>query len=211
MASFLFPASASADIMYSRTPSGSSISNPVSFDVNLGAFYPNCQPADGDRYWSFRVQATSSNFYYAEEYVASTTLNYIFVFDDLPLQDYYAVQYGCSVDGITYKPGGNLETGNPAFTIVEAETPPASVFTLPADFNSGLTAVASDLVNNSWEIIALIIGIPLAFVVINKIKKLVLDNLNEGKNWYTSGGFEKDKYITEADKKYYRKKLKDKK
>jgi len=205
---FILPAMASASITYSRTPAGATISNPVSFNINIGAFYPACDPNGGDRYWTMRVSATSSVFYYSN-YIASTTLSNVFVFDSLPLGNYYTVQMGCSVNGITYKPGTIIEQGGIIFTIIEATPEVGSVFTLPPDFNSGSLDVASDLVNNSWELIALIIGIPLAFVVIKRIIN-IFEDLKEEEN-IIEAEKEGNEYITRKMKKDFESRKKSKK
>jgi hypothetical protein len=181
---FLFPSLALGAVSYSRTPSGSTIQNPVSFDVSFDAWGDVCTATPAN-YWDIDITWLDGEY---EEYHikssknSSTTLSYDFI-QTLPLSSadliYIDVNGNCylnysDINGNGFLiSNGSLEDGWPAFTVIEAAPEEQTLFRLPAEGLASTTAYIGDIAGTIWPFAALGAGIPLAFYVIRKIISMV--------------------------------------
>ena len=73
------------------------------------------------------------------------------------------------------------------------------LFSLPENTISGIVGYAFDFFDTMKIYIFLILGVGLAFIILNYIRGLFF----AGSNWYTGGGFRDDPSLTEEDIDYY--------
>lgn len=174
----MWPFSVLGAVSYERTPSGSTIQNPVSFSVSMDTtedFLAKC-PIEGAyyNYWGISVEYIST---YAQKspLVASTTLSNVFV-ETLLIGDGIIGVEGFCTHKLDYgeefasfsDPVFEWEGGEIIFEVLEA-TPRKSFLTIGQNFISSTTGFINDFAGGLNRFIALLIGIPLTFWVLNKV------------------------------------------
>lgn len=174
--------SASAAITYSRTPSGSSITSPVSFDVSFTDFLSDtqltspCGGASDCQYWGVGVVDISNNLYLSS-CVASTTTSMSPSFN-LPTADYTLVEFTGGItqndcENVLTTQGGTALEGNGsdvAFTVTAAPAPSSvqPLFSAPSSTaQNALAYVTATIADPSvFTLVAVAIAIPLVFAII---------------------------------------------
>lgn len=164
----LLPAFVFGAINYSRIPTGKVIQNPVNFDIYFDNLSEFC---------AYLGQAVTWGLMYVGE--ATTTrstligippsenVSHTFT-ENLPLGNYTIVDIGCfNVNGELLEGSVTLEAGTPAFKIIP------KIFTLPSTAIASSTDFIGSLIGAIGPFIWLFIGIPLAFVVIKRVIKIV--------------------------------------
>lgn len=163
-----------ATIHYSRTPSGTEITSPVSVSVSVDSFSDFNMRGDIN-YWYLVVARGGLEFF--SSCVATTTLSLSNNFN-IPIgtEIQYVGVYGVVsvLSCVGADDGVNFETGSPLFTIISGSQ--FSNFhiisgTSPLTIGSTteLMASAGILFSDLWVIIVLAIGIPLAFYIIKRV------------------------------------------
>ena len=144
---------------YQRTPSGSSITNPITFEVSgLITGYPSRSWLLKDYYGAVITQCFNTDEGIAVE--------------NLELGS-YSIWYAIYSDAICEQPYEEGFTDD-SFEVVEAEEEPAGgIWTIPSDFLSTTTGYIGEFFGDIWTLIALVIGLPLSFWGIKKVIGLV--------------------------------------
>lgn len=186
---------------YERLPSGIEVESPVNFYVN-GV---TCDTGN-----SFRLLFDGDWTFKSSDCISFPDDEHNFL-QTMYLGNYRKVMLACydSCDVVPLETV-NLEYNDNQviFSVIEPPPPPppGEYFGMTDGFATGTLAYIGGLVSGAGPYLAVIIGLPLAFWAIRR----VIDLMPNDKHWFTEGGFEKDPSLTEADKKYYRKKLKEK-
>jgi hypothetical protein len=160
-------------VNYSRTPVGTEITSPVSISVsfdNFSEFGLN----EEINYYVITIAPSDLPFYYSSCY-ASTTLSTNSTISVPVGKDIYSVYVGGREDNLCLTGGGTyaLEGDGESVIFTILETPSAgvpSLFSLAGGVasTSEMLATTGVLFTDLWVIIALAIGVPLAFYVINR-------------------------------------------
>jgi len=155
---------------YDRSPDGNMVTSPVSFEVSIDAFAETgCSTST---YWGVLLTGTPPGYTeFIGGLVASTTTSTSPSFSPPTGQEIGLVSFACSMDGSTLDSEGNVLEGTDGLTAIF--TIYASLFSLPGTAISGVLGFITDLLDAIGPLIWLIIGIPLAFVVIVRIIKIV--------------------------------------
>lgn len=173
----LLPTFSFAILTYERNPSDFTFRSPVEISVSVDNFdeidvyvWPEVM-----NYWTIFVYKTSwEDLYYDPILVASTTLSHTFTID-LPVGSYI------SVDAMVC-PNSTFEGRNPpceygVFLEYDEDNPifeiTGPLFELPITSVGSTTGILNDLLNDIGPFIWLFIGIPLGFVVVKRIIKII--------------------------------------
>lgn len=171
LAGFLLPAFCFGAVGYERTPSGYTISNPVSFALT-GVFDEYPTGLSWNLMFWYGVETYESEQCFSTNNGTDEIILPLGVYTRVQIKVYE--QYAdCTGDDVSY----NLEfnEGNPIFEVVEEEEEEeegGGLFQLPENSVGSITGTIDDLINAIGPFIWAFIGIPLAFVVINRIKKI---------------------------------------
>jgi hypothetical protein len=197
----LLPTFCFGAISYDRTPSGSSISNPVNFEVSFSsASEMKCADWLGSSWtrWSITAHPTNDepdNWYHPwtkGEWYSSTTLSGTFtstggggVYDNLDLTNYDSVCLACcSIEEEQELCGcgdteniveleGTFDSGETIFSVVEASAGGVSSLIPPLSVDTTqIGANISGFVSGAFPYLALFLGLPLAWWIILTIKDL---------------------------------------
>lgn len=167
---FLFPFSVLGAVDYLRTPSGYTISNPVSFSVsadNYEELKSLCYDNDF-AFWGVLTRDLEFNPFYSD-LVASSTLSDIFEMT-LNFRKYLEVEFVCYNEAQgqigDYKLEQNGVEG--IFEVVESPPYEGDFITITTSSVASTTAYIGDLIGSISGLLWLIIGVPLGFVVIKK-------------------------------------------
>jgi hypothetical protein len=172
----ILPAFCFADVNYSRTPSGFSISNPVNFQL-LGVF-----DTYGDAHsWHLK-------YYYDDN---QTVISQCFTTNNgtdiqiLPLDNYFFVQGRFYIDGSCLIANYDHDTFfeydmvNPVFEVVEPPpTPQATIIPFDLSHISSILNYVADIFYDLRLLVVLAMGLPLGFWIIlhmihlNEIEKI---------------------------------------
>ena len=173
---FISPTSAS--VSYSRTPSGTNITSPVSFNISIDNFEVDTGCSLTNNYWGIYVANEFDENYNYSEFIVKENTDHIFSIN-LPIgYSAWVVVFVCSIDGVEYTAVGNDIEGNGTslvFTIIENITfLTANTFTgIIASVGFYSTALFNDF--GDGGILELIVGISLGLMLIswtiNKFKK----------------------------------------
>lgn len=153
---------------YLRTPSGYTISDPISFFVSWENFHDICW--QGDNVWGLAYEKKDWTSIYSE-CISSDINSYTFI-ENLPLTEYVRVGIVCGVDVCNKNSFSNPLEYIPYFQTIFKIIPPP-LLTLPENAISNSVAYIGDLINSISVFIWLFIGVPLGFVVIKKIIKIM--------------------------------------
>lgn len=179
LAGLLLPAFVFGAISYERNPAGNIISNPVSFDVafdNWEEMKCNCGLGVCN-FWSLEYICVGGYCEILSDFwISTSTQNFVFS-ENLPIGIYGFVTVICSYENNCENDcwgGITLESNNynPIFEVVEEA--PTGIFTIGEGFISDITDYIQELFAGSglYPLVALIIGLPLAFWSIEKIVDL---------------------------------------
>lgn len=170
----VLPFSVFGAVSYERTPSNIWINLPLTISLTLDTWEDTgcttLQEPDAN-YWGIFLNAccgSEGGDYEPQEWIASSTLSYDFTF---PLME-IGCQYGevllaCSREGITYDDSFiTLETGEPAFGVIENG---ANFVPISGNFLASTTAYINDMAVGIFPLLALFVGIPLAFWFLGKV------------------------------------------
>jgi hypothetical protein len=188
---------------YNRIPSGSPITSPVSFDVEIDICkiyltQEECEAVQPPCYWydTFCQDASlgiilSWNLYFqspeetqSEDCVDISENSHLFIenfevgknFNEVGLYGWTGAD--CTGD-IEFQP---VLEGLPGFSIIAGG---GSIFTLPPDAVASTTGFIGDLFGAVGPFIWLFIGVPLGFVVIERIKKVMpKEEKNKKDDWF---------------------------
>jgi len=157
--SFLFfSLPAFAEIGYSRTPSGTEIISPVSFDVSWTEYHGEVNT--DTNFWKIGVKNSEMESFLAEDCLASTTLAHFFTIS-LPVGNYVEVDF---FGGETIENCGEYEgnvVSDDIFSIIET---PAGYF--PTDFASSVFGLTSDFLFDLRVILYILVGLALGTGII---------------------------------------------
>jgi len=175
---FVLVRPAAAAVVYERTPGGTEITSPVAFAVSVDDFDadigPECNAGIDDNFWGVGVAEEDNLNRYASDFVASSSLSGNFSIA-LPVgYDAWDVFIQCSADGVSLDTqGAQLEGGGVGSVFIIVET--SGVIVLPTSFAPELTAnVSAQLANDGIVLLlAIAIGIPLVFYVLNELIGLI--------------------------------------
>jgi hypothetical protein len=160
---------------YTRSPTGATITNPVSFDMSFDDFNidTGCNSEYGQNYWGVQVWRYwfESPEWFVSEFVPSSTLSNVFSII-LPLGSYIKVSFSCSVDGINQNIDGTQLEYNDGPPIFEILSPSTSIITISSI--SGILEYATRLFTDLQLLVWLAIGLPVGFWIINKAIILVV-------------------------------------
>ena len=175
---FLFIAiPVSGAVSYSRTPDGTLITSPVSLFISANSWqdYVDFDPAlDEMAYYKIEMQDNLENWYNGGCFATTNlTINPIF---NLPVETEIntIIMSGWTDDSPDcsnedYQFGSYVyETGSPIFTIISGGGVVPSLFSMPMASSSDMVASVGTLFTDLWVIIALTIGVPLAFYIVNR-------------------------------------------
>ena len=143
---------------YQRTPANFTISNPISFYASND--YPPC-----DTWWGFQLYNDAGGYIYSPQYpVAQTSATWEAT---LPIDKYTAVRLtGDNCSPLSFFEAYNSEG---IFEVVEAPMP-FTMFTIDyASFATDSLGYVGQLFTDAWVIIALVIGLPVAFYVVRRV------------------------------------------
>ena len=161
LAGLIFSYGVSAAISYERSPAGSQITSPVSFEISFDDFSEIC-PDQESNYYGIGTDSVET-----QGIIASTTLSHVFVLD-MPLGGNDDIYSECSiVQGIAGEFGIFLEQGSPAFEILYAASNPLASFAIGEDFNIGIFDYVKAFFSDLRNIIFLLIGLPLGIWIAN--------------------------------------------
>lgn len=153
-------------VNYDRNPSGYYIKNPVIFSVSFDNFIDICPTPTGRTHWKIEARGTN---YWSPKY-ASTTKNVVWekVFPVGTSVD--RVRIICLDIGENYYGGADLEynAGNDIFEIVEYD-----MFFTGGTAVGDTTGVITDLFAGLGPFLWAFMGIPLGFVVVKRIIKII--------------------------------------
>lgn len=176
----LLPVFVFGAVGYTRTPSGYTISNPITFDIlgvldeyptflswRLGYFVGDDSPP------TYVSQCFTTNNGSAVEFLALGEYTRVSLYGSEAYADCFGDIWTIDLEGDRNAP----TPYPPIFEVVEGEpAEPATstpLFTLPSSAVASSTGWITDLFDTFWVLIALVIGIPLAFVVIKRIIKIM--------------------------------------
>jgi hypothetical protein len=163
---FVLPAFAFGATTYVRTPTGSSITSPVSISFTADDFLTEVCPNYPDaQTWAIGILDNIGGDDRTGDFVPSSTLSNSYVVN-LPVgYEALDVETICDLDN-------NLTIGS-GFTIISASSQP--MFTVPTTTATDLTAnITSQLGDvGTLALIVIVASIPLAFYVIKKIISLI--------------------------------------
>ena len=154
---------------YERTPSEYSIFNPVTFDVS---FITSDCPAT-TTIWRIGGADDTYETIFSSEWVDIATTTGIFEIN-VPLATYYYIGLGCWADEENRQTLNPLEfdEGNPLFEVLSSE--PTPFIETDEIFVAGVIGyVRGWLGSGIFPLLAMFIGIPLAFVVIKRVIALL--------------------------------------
>lgn len=165
----LFPVLAFAQISYSRSPSGYTITNPVSFSI--GGVFEFLPPVDTG--WKVGLYKAIVGKVYESD--CFTTTDGIYT-ETLSSGEYVRVELSYYTDGGCAIFDGALDleynAGNPIFEI-PTPLPPAKYIPLPDDLNTSILATIGELFTDLSPLVASIgIGLPVAFWGVRKVISL---------------------------------------
>jgi hypothetical protein len=171
----IMPAAASAAVVYSRTPSGSSVLSPVKFTASIDSFADT--GCDGFDYWGFDVYQTTGDNSYGSASAASTSLSLTATMILPAYPGLYSVDFSCySKPKLTQPLANDLDSnGNyiedPATFAVSGNS---SIIAIPNNAANGTAAVMSGQFTDSgtYKIVLIAVGIPLFFYVVHKLMGL---------------------------------------
>ena len=174
ISSILFLSLTTFAFAYSRSPSGTSITSPVSFNVLKSEV---CS-AEHWNYWTISVENMSGLIRIKGDTLASTTSSYNF---SIPLEIgsiWGYVEGNCKDEiGDQWDLGSELEAppeeNVPIFTIISGGGGFSIIPSLIMASSSDMVASVGTLFTDLWIYISLMAGIPLAFYIIQRTTKLV--------------------------------------
>lgn len=170
-----FSALCFATIFYNRTPPGIEITSPVNLEWSWDNYNEVCTSCDGDETYQLKLNhdpppswvcglsypvATLSGSENFEIPVGTDNWGIYMVFgirEDYDCEGYVQETYDFEVG-----------TSTPCFTIIEGEEEDYIFSFTTSNLNSLINSI-KEFFDSVWPLIALIIGIPLAFYVIGKI------------------------------------------
>jgi hypothetical protein len=168
LAGLLLPAFVFGAGTYERTPEGFEIYNPVSFTLSLNTYAETTCPniTYGANGWGLGF-FWNGGYLTPSEIIDSGTLTHTFT-ENLAFHSYISVELFCYKDGIYAGNAGYLE-GNRSYVIFEVGKTP--LIPIPSKFIAKTTAYTQELFAGSgvWTLVALVIGLPLAFWFIEKV------------------------------------------
>ena len=162
---------------YSRTPSGYTINNPVSFDVSFDSYADFAFPATSSDYWRLEIQGDLGNTDFTCLPTSTLSISQEF---NLPLDIYWQVfaqgfsNENCSMDrqdGVYVEE--DLEDPGMIFEVVESGGSAGVFFTLPTSTLTDLQAHIGDLVTDTSLLWIIAIALPLGFWMISKVIRIV--------------------------------------
>ena len=174
LSTLILPSFVLGAVIYERTPAGLEINNPVKFDISgVLDTYPLGQ--------SWRISTTDDNW--DSLYWGCFLTNDGIIEENLPLETYLYVDLRVYSNDTCFVPGQiateELEANaeNPIFEVVA----PVLVGPIKAGFDehvpgtaiTSITAYIGDLFTSTGPFLWLFMGIPLAFLVIDKVIKLM--------------------------------------
>jgi hypothetical protein len=153
---------------YTRTPPDYTISSAINFSGSV-----NPSSSGWLQYWKLAVQSPEPIYFGSCNASSTLTFNENII---LPTGEYTLVfskwfeEADCSgLSGETHWFEGNGESI--IFEVVEVSTG-GNIITLPEDFGTGFLAYAGTLFTDLLPFILIIIGLPLAFWIVNKVLSL---------------------------------------
>jgi hypothetical protein len=158
----LLPTLVLGAVGYERTPSGYTISNPVSFAIT-GVFEEHPTAL------SWKIYTSGAEVFWSD--CVSTTSETIVT--DLNLGEYTAItliwyEYeSCSAGG--FPDTLEYNAGEPIFEVVEEEPPVTPFIEIGTDFVGNILAYIGDLVTGIGPLLYFVIGAPLAFWAVRKV------------------------------------------
>jgi hypothetical protein len=170
----IFPALAFGAVSYDRVPSGYNVYNPLYFSVSFSDLLSDWPEIETCNSWNLSIIDSNSQEHYTSDCEATTTTSHTFTETLDPVEYDYVSAYCYTDEACTigdYVDDLILETnaGDVIFDVSNS----GIVFTIPKKATASTTGFMGDIINDWWPFFALIIGLPLGFVVINRIKKIV--------------------------------------
>jgi hypothetical protein len=156
-------------VSYSRTPAGTSITSPVSISASVSDISKyEFQPLTNS--YNFFAERTDDFLFWSDE---------CFLTSDLSVLAHISIPVGTEIkkigvygfhneDCTNASGGGFLQPNTDVFTIISGGGIP-SLFSVPMASSSDMVASVGTLFTDLWVIIAIVIGIPLAFYIIQRV------------------------------------------
>lgn len=162
-----FGSQASAILEYSRTPLGSTISNPINFEITIG------EQEICTTYWDYRIVSPTAEIIWGNQCLFNGTTG---IFEmNLPLGEYFGETKSlyCFTDltNCEAKTGGYGTMTYDDFEVIEAPAVPI----MPITDISSLLEIIGQLFTDLKVFIMLAIGLPVGFWVIKRSIALVTD------------------------------------
>jgi hypothetical protein len=154
-------------VSYSRSPAGSNTTSPITINIISNSYEELCLFPNEN--WYVIILDNVGGDDRISNPIASTTLSTSVQFS-LPV-GYQAAEVATNCSGDSSN-DVIYETGNPAFTIISTDGD-NNYLLIPANSGVDLLALAGGLFSDLWVLIAIAIGLPLAFYIIKKVISLI--------------------------------------
>ena len=171
----LYAFSAFGAVSYSRSPAGENITSPVSISASFDSISETGLSTD---YWTIAVDTEAGEITTILPCVSSSTLSnsgdMSFPINTEAISVYTIGNNDldeCNIGAGNV--GINFESNDIIFKIISGVVVSNNYLSVPSLASSDLLGLVSIIFNDFWSIIALIIGVPLSFVIINKIISLM--------------------------------------